>query len=240
LATAYTPDGHPGPSRLCEVDLDVPTIGPAEPVLPEATIRDARGGAWFDDDNLAFDPVSGGGPLVAADVDRQARAFGVVSTAFHTQRSLRFVADLLSHPLGGGRAFLTSPADNIRYARPQATAQEVTQAASAALVTQFADDLPDDLNTRLAHGGTGLSGGQRQPVGIAHALLVDGPVVLLDEPTAGLATEAEQLAVHALTRFVHGRTVVMTTHRPALTRLAIRTIHLHNDAFRPTVTMPST
>jgi ATP-binding cassette subfamily B protein len=119
-------------------------------------------------------------------------------------------------------------AENIRYARPDATPDEVARAARAALVTEFAAELPDGLNTRLADGGTGLSGGQRQRVGIARALLLDAPIVLLDEPTAGLDTEAEQLVVQALTRLVPGRTVVMTTHRPALTRLATRTVHMHN------------
>jgi hypothetical protein len=97
-ATAYLPDGRPGPGRLRQADLDVLGMGPAELVLPEATIRDERGGALFDD-SLVFDPARGGGPLAGAADDRQARAFGVVNTAFHTQRALRFVADLLDHPL---------------------------------------------------------------------------------------------------------------------------------------------
>jgi ABC-type multidrug transport system fused ATPase/permease subunit len=129
-------------------------------------------------------------------------------------------------------------ADNIRFARPDATADEVTQAATAALVTEFADALPDGLDTRLADGGTGLSGGQRQRVGIARALLLDAPIVLLDEPTAGLDTEAERLVVQALTRLVRGRTVIMTTHRPALTRLAVRTVHLHDGTLSPLVPAP--
>jgi ATP-binding cassette subfamily B protein/subfamily B ATP-binding cassette protein MsbA len=58
-------------------------------------------------------------------------------------------------------------------------------------------------------------------------LLVDAPVVLLDEPTAGLDVTAEELVVQALTRLVEGRTVIMTTHQPALTRLATRTVYLH-------------
>ena len=99
LATAYLPDGRLGPGRLCEAELDVLRMGPAELVLPEATIRDERGGALFDD-SLAFDPAAGGGPLVPEAVDRQARAFGVVNTAYHTQRALRFAADLLDHLRG--------------------------------------------------------------------------------------------------------------------------------------------
>ena len=123
-------------------------------------------------------------------------------------------------------------ADNIRYARPEATAEEVTRAAQTALVSDFADDLPDGLDTRLGDGGTGLSGGQRQRVGVARALLLDAPVVLLDEPTAGFDSHAERLVVEALTRLVQGRTVVMTTHRPALTRLATRTVDIHDGAIQ--------
>jgi ATP-binding cassette, subfamily B, bacterial len=118
-------------------------------------------------------------------------------------------------------------ADNLRYGRPDADDEEVARVADAALVSEFADRLPDGLDTTLAAGGIGLSGGQRQRVGIARALLIDAPVVLLDEPTAGLDATAEELVVQALTRLVEGRTVIMTTHQPALTRLATRTVRLH-------------
>jgi ATP-binding cassette subfamily B protein len=119
-------------------------------------------------------------------------------------------------------------ADNIRYARPDATSEEVARAAPTALVSDFAADLPDGLDTRLGDGGIGLSGGQRQRVGVARALLLDAHAVLLDEPTAGFDAHAERLVVEALTRLVRGRTVVMTTHRPALTRLATRTVDIHD------------
>lgn len=118
--------------------------------------------------------------------------------------------------------------ENIYYARPDATPAQIAAAADAALVTEFAAELPEGLDTRLASDGVGLSGGQRQRVGIARALLLDAPIVLLDEPTTGLDIEAERVVVQALTRLVQGRTVIMTTHRPALTRLATRTIHLNN------------
>ena len=125
-------------------------------------------------------------------------------------------------------------ADNLRYGRPAATDEEVARVAEAALVTEFTDRLPEGLDTTVAAGGIGLSGGQRQRVGIARALLVDAPVVLLDEPTAGLDVHAEQLVVHALTHLVEGRTVIMTTHQPALNRLATRTVHLRRGGILDT------
>jgi ABC-type multidrug transport system fused ATPase/permease subunit len=124
-------------------------------------------------------------------------------------------------------------ADNIRYARPEASDAEVAEVARAALVTEFTDQLPDGLNTVLYDGGVGLSGGQRQRVGIARALLADAPIVLLDEPTTGLDVNAEELVIRALTRLVSGRTVIMTTHQPALTRLATRTVYLDHGRLRP-------
>ncbi|MDT7694249.1 MAG: ATP-binding cassette, subfamily bacterial, partial [Pseudonocardiales bacterium] len=92
--------------------------------------------------------------------------------------------------------------------------------------------------TVVAAGGVGLSGGQRQRVGIARALLVDSPVVLLDEPTVGLDVHAEKLVVQALTRLMDGRTVIMTTHQPELTRLANRTVYLHRGGVVEEISTP--
>jgi ABC-type multidrug transport system fused ATPase/permease subunit len=110
--------------------------------------------------------------------------------------------------------------DNIRYARPDASDAAIRRAADAAQVDRFVTDLPNGYETRVGERGVGLSGGQRQRVGIARALLVDAPIVLLDEPTSGLDALAETDVIDALSALITGRTVIMTTHRPALLRLA--------------------
>lgn len=118
--------------------------------------------------------------------------------------------------------------DNIAYGRPGASAAKVEAAAQAALVADFATALPSGYETVLGDRGIGLSGGQRQRVAIARALLQDAPVVLLDEPTSGLDTEAESTVIRALAVLMAGRTVVMTTHRPALLGLADRVVILEH------------
>ncbi|GLY71178.1 ABC transporter ATP-binding protein [Amycolatopsis taiwanensis] len=134
--------------------------------------------------------------------------------------------------------FAGTLADNIRYSRPDAEVAEVAEAAKAALVTDFADDLPAGLDTRIGDRGVGLSGGQRQRVGIARALLADAPIVLLDEPTSGLDSDAEEVVVAGLTRLVAGRTVVMTTHRPSLLTMATRIVGLTATDKQTCVTAP--
>lgn len=116
--------------------------------------------------------------------------------------------------------------ENIAYARPSATSDEIARAAQDALVTEFAERLPDGFQTELADRGAGLSGGQRQRVAIARALLRDAPIVLLDEPTSGLDAEAERVVVNALLPLIQGRTVIMSTHRPALLKLATSVVRL--------------
>ena len=116
--------------------------------------------------------------------------------------------------------------DNIAYGNPNARQADILAAADRALVSEFADRLPQGFDTPLGDRGVGLSGGQRQRVAIARALLRNAPIVLLDEPTSGLDLEAEQSVVAALAPLVEGRTVLMATHRPALLDLATRHVSL--------------
>jgi ATP-binding cassette subfamily C protein CydD len=105
--------------------------------------------------------------------------------------------------------------DNIRFARPEATDDEIADAARNARVLEFAAALPDGLDTPVGEGGYGLSGGQAQRVAIARAFLKNAPLLLLDEPTAHLdpATEAEVL--DSLRRLALGRTVLLASHSAA-------------------------
>ncbi len=105
--------------------------------------------------------------------------------------------------------------DNIAFARPEATAAEIADAAHQARIDEFASRLPKGLDTPVGEGGYGLSGGQAQRVAIARAFLKNAPLLLLDEPTAHLdpATESDVLA--SLKRLAVGRTVVMASHSAA-------------------------
>jgi ATP-binding cassette subfamily C protein CydD len=105
--------------------------------------------------------------------------------------------------------------DNIRLGRPQASDDELEQAARSARVLDFALHLPQGLDTLVAEQGLGLSRGQAQRVALARAFLKDAPILLLDEPTSGLDSENERLVMSALEKLSSGRTVLMLTHRLA-------------------------
>ncbi len=108
--------------------------------------------------------------------------------------------------------FATSIRDNIRFARPEASATEVAEAVRLASMDGFLAELPQGLDTVVGEGGYGLSGGQAQRIAIARAFLKNAPLLLLDEPTAHLdpATEAE--VFESLKRLAVGRTVIMASH----------------------------
>jgi ATP-binding cassette subfamily C protein CydD len=105
--------------------------------------------------------------------------------------------------------------DNIRFARPEATDDEVEEAARFAQVEAFAASLPEGLDTNIGEGGYGLSGGQAQRVAIARAFLKNAPLLLLDEPTAHLDPATESEVLDSLRRLAIGRTVIIASHSAA-------------------------
>ena len=103
--------------------------------------------------------------------------------------------------------------NNIKFGRPDATHEEVVEAARRACCHEFVEGLPEGYATRLGEGGATLSGGERQRLSIARAILKDAPVVLLDEATASLDVENETQVQRALSRLLAGKTVLVIAHR---------------------------
>ncbi len=116
--------------------------------------------------------------------------------------------------------------ENVCYARPEATPQEVQDALRVASATAFVDELPQGLDTVVGERGVKLSGGQRQRLAIARVLLAQPAVLLLDEPTSAVDAESETTIVEALERLMHGRTALIVTHRLSLARSADRVVVL--------------
>lgn len=109
--------------------------------------------------------------------------------------------------------FHRSLRENIRFARPDATDEEIMRAAKAAHVTEFSDALPEGMETLVGERGVKLSGGQRQRVALARAILRDAPILVLDEATSALDSEGELLVQQALWELMAGRTAIVVAHR---------------------------
>ncbi len=121
----------------------------------------------------------------------------------------RALAWVGQHPM----VFHGTIAGNIAMGKPAASRSQIEQAARAARVTDFAQHLPRGLDTSVGEQGWGLSRGQAQRVALARVFLKDAPLLLLDEPTAGLDMENEQVVMAAIETLSQGRTVVLSTHR---------------------------
>lgn len=103
--------------------------------------------------------------------------------------------------------------NNIAYGRPGASRREILDAAEAAGVTTFIDQLDAGFDTLISERGSTLSGGQKQCIAIARAVLRDTPIVLLDEPTSSLDNETERLVLAGLRALMRGRTTITIAHR---------------------------
>ncbi len=103
--------------------------------------------------------------------------------------------------------------ENITYAKPDATFEEVVEAAKIAHAHEFVTKLPDGYNTRVGNKGHTLSGGERQRIAIARAILHDPKIIILDEATASLDTETERQIQEGLNELCKGRTTIAIAHR---------------------------
>ena len=116
-------------------------------------------------------------------------------------------------------------ADNVRLVAPRVDDAAVHDALARA-GAGFVDDLPDGMDTVLGDAGAGLSAGQRQRVALARVLVRRAPLVLLDEPTAGLDGRSEQVIIDAIRALSGTCTVLVVAHRPALVAVADRVVHV--------------
>ena len=109
---------------------------------------------------------------------------------------------------------------NISYGRPDATDEQIAEAARIAFADGFIEQLPEKYETRVGERGSLLSGGQRQRIAIARAVLVDAQLLIFDEATSALDTESEMLVQKAIGNITKDRTTVVIAHRLSTIRRA--------------------
>lgn len=122
--------------------------------------------------------------------------------------------------------FQSTIKENIAYARPDATDEEIIAAARAAAIHQKIESLPQGYDTPLAERGQGLSAGERQRLALARALVANPKVLVLDEPTSALDEENERMITETLATALAGRTAIIITHRPAVASIAHQVVRL--------------
>ena len=120
--------------------------------------------------------------------------------------------------------------NNIRFGKPDADDEEVISAAKKACCHDFITALPDGYKTRIGEGGSNLSGGEKQRISIARAILKDAPIIILDEATASVDPENERELQKAIEGLTKDKTLIMIAHRLSTVRSADQIIVLENGA----------
>ena len=202
---AVTLTGAAGPVEILRgIDLD---LAPGESV----SVVGPSGAGKSTLANLLprfFDPLTGAVRLDGIDIREL------------TLASLRHQIAVVSQEIV---LFNDTIAANIAYGGLESAPREsIRQAAEAAFVTDFLDDLPDGLDSVVGENGLDLSGGQRQRLALARAFLKDAPILILDEATSALDTPSEHRVRSALVRLREGRTTVVIAHRPSTIEMADR------------------
>lgn len=217
------------PEPLLHPSLDIMKVsytypGRTTPALREFSLRVE--GSEF----LALTGPSGGGKstllhLLLGFIEPDSGALAVAQLPLNqidpSQR-----ARLFSYIGQRTRLFHGSLAENIRLDNPHATDDAVRAAAHAARLDEVIADLPEGLNTQLGERGYGLSGGQAQRVGLARAFLRGAPILLLDEPTAGLDSETAHEVLLAIKALARERTVIMVSHDAQALKMAERVVRV--------------
>lgn len=214
----------PGPGALELLDVHVTYPGATGPALAGLDLRVAAG------ERVALVGPSGAGKSTVlrllgrhVEPERGRVLIDGHDVAEHTTASVRAaVTPVLQEQL----LLDASVHDNIAYARPDATREEVEAAARAADAHEFVLRLPQGYDTRLGQRARTLSGGQRQRLALARALLCESRVLVLDEPTTGLDPAAAERLCRSVVRATCGRTLVVLTHDPVVLEHVDRVVRL--------------
>ncbi|MBR1753149.1 MAG: ATP-binding cassette domain-containing protein, partial [Ruminococcus sp.] len=118
--------------------------------------------------------------------------------------------------------FADTIANNIRFGQPDAPMEKVIDAAKKACCHDFIMQLPDGYDTVIGEGGASLSGGEKQRISIARAIMKDAPVIILDEATANVDPENEADLINAINALTKEKTIIMIAHRLKTVRTADR------------------
>ena len=212
-AIANAPDARPLAAGSHEVRLDAVefSYGEAAPALHGVSLEAPSGKL------TALVGPSGAGKSTVLnliprfyDVTAGAVRIGGHDVRDLTLESLRASIALVTQETG---LFNDTVRNNIAYGRPDATGDEIIEAARDAAADGFISRLPEGYDTMVGERGVFLSGGQRQRISIARAMLKNAPILLLDEATSALDTESEQKVQAALHRLMAGRTTIVIAHR---------------------------
>ncbi|MEO6991625.1 MAG: ABC transporter ATP-binding protein [Candidatus Baltobacteraceae bacterium] len=242
--------GLVGAGRVFEVlDLPVETADPPDAVVPAPIVGTIR----YEGVTFAYEV---GGTLVLRDLNASLEAGEVVALVGPSGAGKTTIANLIPRfyapqqgqvtldgvdigriPLRDLRAaiaivpqepllFSGTVADNIRYGRLDATADEIVEAARKANADEFVRDLPEGYGTPVGDRGQRLSGGQRQRISIARAVLRDPRILILDEATSALDSHSERLIEAALDALLTGRTTLIIAHRLSTIRRASKILYI--------------
>jgi ATP-binding cassette subfamily B protein len=221
-------DATPLPSARGDVVLDdvTFTFERGAPVLERASLTITAG------ERVAIVGASGAGKSTIADllVRQLDPTAGRMLLDGHDVRSLR-LRDVRRHVVVVEQdpfIFNTSLADNIRYARPDASAADVASAARAAGLTELLERLPQGIDTSVGERGRALSAGERQRLAIARAFLADPAVLVLDEATGSVDPAMEAQVMSGYEAVMRGRTTIVISHRLEPARRADRVVVLQN------------
>ena len=144
------------------------------------------------------------------DVDGGAVRIGGIDVKDYTLESLM---DQVSMVFQKVYLFADTIENNIKFGRPDATHDQVVEAAKKACCHEFIQSLPDGYDTVIGEGGATLSGGEKQRISIARAMLKDAPIIIFDEATANVDPENEDKLQKAMEALMKDKTILMIAHR---------------------------